>query len=95
MSFTSMHNDYLDPDKHLWPPYDDEERRPAKYKVVWDNGHATDEFRNQFTNKRAAHAFGVNWKREMVLLENNEADRRQARAQYSFEVVPVQPEEKP
>lgn len=25
MSFSSMHNDYLDPDRHLWPDYDESE----------------------------------------------------------------------
>ncbi len=25
MSFASMHNDYLDPDRHLWQDYEDPE----------------------------------------------------------------------
>lgn len=29
MSFASMHNDYLDPDRHLWQDYDDSEEAPV------------------------------------------------------------------
>lgn len=33
MSFTSMHNDYLDPDRHLWQDYEDD---PAGEESVSD-----------------------------------------------------------
>jgi hypothetical protein len=38
MSLTSIHNDYLDPDKHLW-----QEEAPESYQVVLDFFSAKDE----------------------------------------------------
>lgn len=88
MSFTQMHNDYLDPDRHLWEDDGEPPMKRKQYKILWDNGHACDEFPQVFTNKKEAQSWGVNWKREMVLMEP-ESKRKDARQNYSFEVVEI------
>ena len=59
------------------------------YQILWDNGHATDAFSAVFSSKKAANAFGAQWKRGMVL---NDPDEKAAREEYSWELIPASSE---
>lgn len=56
----------------------------ARYKVLWDNGHACDTLPDTFTNRRDAERAARDWKREMVAIDPDPAEARQA---YSWEIV--------
>ena len=56
------------------------------YKIVWDNGHSTGSFPEEFTHKKAAEAAARDWKREMVAMEPPET-RDDARYEYSWEII--------
>jgi hypothetical protein len=43
----------------------------------------------RFTSRRKAEAAGAAWKREMVAMEPDPASRREARAEYQWEVEEV------
>lgn len=70
------------------PDFDDseDEAQPNRktYRVGWDNGHACDTFSDVFTSKWAAVRFARAWKREMVAMDENP---REAREAYSWEIV--------
>jgi hypothetical protein len=57
------------------------------FKVLWDNGHASGTFKDDFTTRKDAEAFGSEWKREMVAAEPTEKGKREARSAYQWEVI--------
>jgi hypothetical protein len=63
----------------------------AKFQVIWDNGHATGVLFGTLDNENDAEAFGADWHREMVSLDE---DPEAAEEIYSYEVVEIeQPED--
>jgi hypothetical protein len=75
---------------------DDSERIPfdcGKYRVSWDNGHASGTFPDVFHSERAAELWAEEWKRGMVQFESTESARREARRVYQWEVDEVEPAE--
>lgn len=64
----------------------------TQYKVLWSSDHSCDAFPYTFTNKRKAEQWARDWKREMVALEPSRSARRDARAEYQWEVIEKEPE---
>jgi hypothetical protein len=80
-SFTTAHNDYLDPDRY----YEMEEASNMEcYQVMWDNGrNASGIFDDIFLTKAEAFNFGREWVAEMETF----TPTPEGEEGYSFEVV--------
>lgn len=72
-SFEAMHNDYLDPDIHLWPFQVHQEPQPIRYVVLWDNGNSgSGEFTHvSFDSFDSADSYGKEWADEMNAMEED------------------------
>lgn len=57
------------------------------YCVSWDNGHASGIFPQVFSAKREAEQFARDWKREMVAVETEPDQIRDAKESYQWEIV--------
>ena len=56
------------------------------YFIAWDNEHASGILPGCFTSYREARKHAVNWKREMVGIEDTPKARKEARMAYSWEI---------
>jgi len=56
----------------------------SKFKVVWDNGHATGALPDEYDTEEAAERAGEDWRNEMIALDPNAAEAAEA---YSYDVV--------
>jgi len=56
----------------------------SRYQILWDNGHASGTLAGIYTNRRTAEREARAWKRDMVAIDENP---REAREAYSWEVI--------
>ena len=60
----------------------------TKFRVIWDNGHASGALAETFDDPDAAEAYGNNWLREMISADEDPAAAEDA---YTFEVQEIEP----
>jgi len=57
------------------------------YRVLWDNGHASDLLPGVYDTREAAEDAGKDWKTDMVSIESTPERREEAEEEYDWEVV--------
>jgi len=62
------------------------------YQVIWEHGQASGSLPGYHTSRKQAEAAAREWKRGMLDIETTPKDRRDARAEYHWEVITVRQE---